>query len=237
MKSFRKLLSAAFFSLLSLYWVSASAQTCTGTLLSQCDGTAYWSCNGYDAYAPSKNGEYTQCKHNSWTCNKYTTCTPPAAPAAPAAPTAQVSSSSTPTVAGTITWQFQPQLTVVSTSSCNLVCGNYYLYYMTGTVISNGSNSYSISGFGEAAFDQKTPATAPTQYFQVPGSGTILLSGGQYQMMINAMFQPPPQGDSANPITPSPVMLAMNCTLSTETLSGTCYSQSGQSAKVIFMKN
>jgi hypothetical protein len=222
-----KLLIAAIFITPAL----AVAQSCIGTAVSSCSGTnaSAATCGGY--YISNGIGGGTQCKFGSYCSNGGGNCgnqpaPPPTVPPAPPVPTVPPSSGAVPTIAGTITWQFSPVLTGVSASSCDDICGYYYLYYMTGTVTSYGNNSYSISGYGEAAFNQTKQETLPTQYFEVPGFGSMFLSGGQYQMMINAMFQPPPQGSA-----PNPVNLMMNCTLSATTLSGTCFTMSSDGSK------
>jgi len=219
MKSLHNFLFVALFSLMSLYWVSVGAQSCTGAPVSSCSGinASSSSCGGY--YIANGSGGGTQCKWNGSYCsNGGGDCgnQPPPQPAPQPAPTPPPSSGTVPTIAGTLTWQFSPVLTAAVTNYCN-PCGTYYLYYMTGTLTSSGSNTYSISGYGEAAFNQTYPYTS-TQYFQVPGIGSMFLSGGQYQMYVNAMFQPPPQGGTS----PDPVQLMMNCFLSATTLSGEC---------------
>jgi hypothetical protein len=87
---------------------------------------------------------------------------------------------------------------------------------MTGTVTSNGNNSYLISGFAEAAYTQSLPTPVATQYSEIPGLGSMRLVGDSYQMMANAVFQPPVE-------KPNPVFLSLGCTFSATTLSGGCF--------------
>lgn len=160
------------------------------------------------------------------------------------------SAQTTPTIAGTLTWNLNPGLSsgtmtvyppaiqgycgplTFSTAANGADVTTEYLYpscSVTGTVtltkvvvtaISNGNNTYSLSGYGSANIQES--GTNYTSTF--PSYGGMILSGNNYIIAMTAF------GSSGNPYY-------MQCTISSTTLNGTCVGNNGSTSPITLVTN
>jgi hypothetical protein len=118
----------------------------------------------------------------------------------------------TPTIIGTLTWNFNPQLWIQGNPF------NYTVSSLPLTITHLGNNQYSVISVGGIAYNDDIW----NPYFY--GTGLMSLSGTNYTLFFQLIVP--------NPIYQTVEQATLGCTLNSTTLSGQCSTPSPRGSEV-----